>query len=488
MWRGVTALFLCRCIHTRGLTHFLYYWAHDLPCSWKDERWRNTSPLTPPKKNAVCESGWNIAIMLLGHKKIHGRNHVNKVGQNCHQNKTPETICCVRFKITHDIMSAVTEMPFMNVTRKWPACSFRGFCFLIFRRFPKQSLVQLLFSNPGVFSSVFQIYVSGPQKRALVSSRTSLSGGTTVQVFHSDAHRSFSQSPACFKSRSRASSVGSQTRWRASSPPGCRSTSRMETFLKTEEQYWAQSRTASGLSRPLMAARKDLLHSTDGTPQNQVRAMQVRHSHQSALWRLGNLRGGGGGFYMRVLCANNLLWSLAQSPQPAGRPWTFTSACFPGLLWVAPTWRSPPWMSPPPTWGWRAASCLSPPPPPPPDLSPQDSPWSKKSRTTFRSMKTITSPPRAVFRPAPPTKVRRRVYCSLWLSVKGVISKDGCSSHFNSHHSGFISQCQLRGHTVQAVWLCQLHWLWSFKSRKQTLLWQILNLIWLDFLFRSCKF
>lgn len=53
----------------------------------------------------------------------------------------------------------------------------------------------------------------------------------------------------------------------------------METFLRKEEQYWAQSRTASGLRGPRTAVRKDLPPLTGATPRSQARAMQVRHSN-----------------------------------------------------------------------------------------------------------------------------------------------------------------------------------------------------------------
>lgn len=52
----------------------------------------------------------------------------------------------------------------------------------------------------------------------------------------------------------------------------------METFLKKGGLHWGQSRTASGLSRPRMAAKKDLFHLMDVTPQSPARAMQVRDS------------------------------------------------------------------------------------------------------------------------------------------------------------------------------------------------------------------
>lgn len=358
-------------------------------------------------------------------------------------------------------------MFFMNNLRKWPACTFRGFHFLIFRHFPKQSLVHLLFSNPWLFSGVFQIPVSRSQTWALLSSRTSLSGGTTVVVLSNWSHvtQMLTASSPNLPLASKAAVGPHQS--------GHRHSEEHRPLLAAEvlqewRRFWRRRSSSPGHGAELPQA--------SAVPQRQ-------RGRASSAWRTGlpgaeyeQCRWGArisppGGclgifrvlLYMPLLCANNLPWCLSQSPQPAGRPWTFTSACFLDLLWVAPTSRSRPWMPPPPTWGWRAASCLSPPPPPPLDLSPRDSPWSKKSRTTFRSMKTITSPPQAVFRPGPRTKVWRRVYCSLWLRVvtlsgqfKGVIFKDGCSSQFSTDHSGFISYCQLWSNTKS-------NWLWSFK-------------------------
>lgn len=83
----------------------------------------------------------------------------------------------------------------------------------------------------------------------------------------------------------------------------------------------------------------------------------------------------------------------------------------PALRWIAPTSTWPRWMRHPQTWALPTASSHRPPPPQLLARSQQASPWSKKSRTTSHSMKTITSPQRVA---SPPEHLTKVIKSLLW--------------------------------------------------------------------------
>lgn len=178
----------------------------------------------------------------------------------------------------------------------------------------------------------------------------------------------------------------------------------MKTVLKEEGRNREEIKTSSSHHhhRSLLMGTKKAPLLMDATPQSQAPVTQVNNSY--------NQKYSGLNPSLYLHCSKHQ-FVCTQNPQPAEHPWIFRSVFSPALHWIAPTSTWPRWTRHPQTWALPTASSHRPPPPPLLARSPQASPWSKKSRTTSHSMKTITSPQLVA---SPPEHLTKVIKSLLW--------------------------------------------------------------------------